>query len=225
LAVPLIAILILFALTSRKRRPSNIVGAERSSDFGSHAEELAGLTKQERLSYLLDLAALNDSLLQAYRSSLLSTQAIMLAVAGGFAALVIGVDSQLIAMSISILQLILTGVAISLLWIMMNIIEGRGIDVSFLHEQILNEELALPPEQRFFTIFKCFQRASRSTKNITLTAEQALTRYDVQRAVSLGLGHSRRPLNTWLRWGLLIALVSVDVVTLLVWRLKVYAKP
>lgn len=220
----LLLLFFLYAALSRKVSVANGMPTTEEEDLtsgiGSHPSA-SDLTTD--LAYLLNLAALNDSLLQSYRSSLLSTQSIMLALASGLATLVLSAATRSSATPALAIEIVISVLSVALLLIMHRIIEDRGKDVSFLHNEILRREIELPSAQRYFTAFKIYQRLHRlPSPRIAdgMTMERILNSNDVQKVVHTGLSHTRKPLNRWLQWGLLLTWAALNTTILFAWFQK-----
>ncbi|MCK4476381.1 MAG: hypothetical protein KAU16_06605 [Methanophagales archaeon] len=114
------------------------------------------------LDYLLEGAELNDSLLQAYRNFHLTLQSIFVAIGAGLSLAVLAFDEIIQFTLATLILVVLAMISIYILIKMHKIIIARGEDVSFWHRKLIRAEQDLPPDRRYFTQFKIYQKLRRA---------------------------------------------------------------
>ncbi len=122
--------------------------------------------KIEVLSYLLDNATLQDSLLQSYRSQHLSTQTILLAITTGLMFGITNTKTIKTTIALFLVQIAFTIFGIFMSYEMTKLIKNRGKDVDFWHHQILELEIRIKnkyriPDRDYFCMFKEYQQIDR----------------------------------------------------------------
>ena len=159
----------------------------------------------EYLDYLFEGAELNDSLLQAYRNFHLTLQSIFVAIGAGLSVAVLVFDEPIRSTLATLILVVLGIISIFILILMHRIIRARGNDVSFWHRKLIRAEQDLPPDRRYFTQFKIYQRLHRAEANhlqeLFLT-ERKIPDEEIDLLVERGLGHTRKILDKWLFIGI-----------------------
>jgi hypothetical protein len=175
----------------------------------------------DELSYLLNAAAWQDSLLQSYRSLHLTFQSILLAIGIGLTVAVLSFDQPVPLFASAGIFLAVW----ALQWFstrrFRGIVTARGQDVNFWHRAIILAENAVPAEQRYFTRFKVYQKLHR--QDAAYLQEQFLSEHKISPEetdvlVEKGLGHTRKVVDRQLFafisaiWALLLLAVLALVV-------------
>lgn len=150
----------------------------------------------DRLGFLLAAAAWQDSLLQAYRTLLLASQAPLLALGTAlFAAdLILNSALQVYVVSGLIFAIAIGGAYAN--WRLQSVVKSRSDDVDFWHEELLLCETSLPPAERLFTWFKLRQwdkehgRAPNDTRR-----EALLGSVPIPALTGAGLGYTRKVID------------------------------
>jgi hypothetical protein len=83
------------------------------------------------------------------------------------------------------------------------VVAARGKDVDFWHRQLISAENDLPPDERYFTLFKYSQKLERdgSDHAITQLKLQPHSDFDIQELLGKHIGHTRRFIDLQLNWG------------------------
>jgi hypothetical protein len=176
------------------------------------------MDKNDSIEYILNLANMQDSLLQGYRSMSLTLQSIFIAIASGLAIAVLSFSNIFQSIS-SLVMLTSTSVlSIFLLAKVRRIILARGNDVNFWHKKLIKLEQELPNDQRYFTEFKIHQKLKReqseSTSNI-FNSFRKIEDGDIDLILEKGLGHTRKILDKWLFVGLLFIWLIIIAISYL----------
>lgn len=159
----------------------------------------------ELIDYLIKGAQLNDSLLQSYRQMHLTIQSIFIAIGVGLFIAILTFTKLAQVVLATLILTVLAGVSLYILYTMRRIIIARGDDVNFWHRKLILVEQDLPPNQRYFTEFKIYQRLHRTDanylKNLFLTNNK-ISAEEIYVLVERGLGHTRKVLDRWLFIGI-----------------------
>lgn len=178
------------------------------------------MTDFEDRNYLIQAAAWQETLLQAYRSLHVTIQSILLAVGVGLtvASLTIG-NYPKVSPSVVVCTVLLTTIACLHMFssrAFSGVVHARGEDINWWHCEIIRKEHNLPPEIRYFTKFKIHQQARRKDVThlekiyLTPTTETTLTDDQILELIGKGLGHTRRVIDqqlfNWINkiWWLLL---------------------
>jgi hypothetical protein len=170
------------------------------------------------LSFLIEAAAWQDSLLQSYRSLHLTFQSILLAIGIGLISFLLSIDKGFPPLSpetfvIVVLIYAVWGLEIYSSRKMQKIIYYRGEDVNYWHRTIILAEQALKPGLRFFTKFKIDQQARRKNVEhlnelfLSSATTKKINEQETNLLIEKGLGHTRRVVDKNLF--LLISLIWV----------------
>lgn len=154
------------------------------------------IARSDRLGSLLTAAAWQDSLLQAYRTLLLSSQALLLALGTGLFVADLAMDSavRVYIASVLVLAIAIGGSYANLR--LQGVVKLRSNDVDFWHEEILLYETSLPSPERLFTWFKLYQRgkelgrAPNEPRRHTL-----LENCSIPDLTGAGLGYTRKVID------------------------------
>jgi len=112
------------------------------------------------LAFLLNAAAWQDSLLQSYRTQLLSSQGLLFAFGAALLVAAFSIEPAVAVCGVSTLVLAIAIGGAWAYWRFRRVLESRSEDVDFWHERLIVCEEQLPlEEERVFTSFKCFQRS------------------------------------------------------------------
>lgn len=153
-------------------------------------------TPADRLGFLLTAAAWQDSLLQAYRTLLLSSQALLLALGTGLfvADLTMNSSVQVYVVSALVLAVAIGGGLTN--WRLQRVVRSRSTDVDFWHEEILLHETSLPSKERVFTWFKLDQRGKEQGRAPNDPRRDTLLEtYSIPELTGAGLGYTRRVID------------------------------
>jgi Flp pilus assembly protein TadB len=173
----------------------------------------------DELSYLLNGAAWQDSLMQSYRSLHLTFQSILLAVGIGLVVVVLSFEEPLPVGVLSIIFLAVWALQMFSMKRFKSIVTFRGQDVNFWHRAIILAENGIPAEKRYFTEFKVYQRQRPHQKDLAHLKEKFLSEYKISPEetdllIEKGLGHTRRVIDqqlfafiSWIWIFLLIAIL------------------
>jgi len=151
--------------------------------------------------YLLGFAELNDSLLQAYRNLHLTLQSIFMVLGAGLLVAVLHFNEALRSTLAACVLVALGIISTYILFKIRGIIIARGKDVSYWHCELIKAEQGLPPDRRYFTQFKIYQKLQRSKAEYLRQWTQlakGLTDEEIRLLVETGLGHTRKILDKWL---------------------------
>lgn len=170
------------------------------------------------IEYLLQGAVWQDGLLQSYRLIYLTLQAIFLATATGLSVLLFQIETPLKLKFALAGLIVLIVVSVVVLILMCRVVLARGEDVSYWHCELVKAEQGLPPDERYFTLFKLHQRIRRKRvedlKELFLAGHpRTLKEAEIQRLIGRGLSHTRKILDVilssaiLLMWGLISGLV------------------
>ncbi len=167
--------------------------------------------------FLLQAAAMQDSLLQSYRTTHTTMQAILLAIGVGVALVPLSLPSS----ALTPFSAAAAGSFLALLWslhrysgrMMRDVVIERGHDVNYWQRLLIMAEQKMPPYRRFFTTFKIHQQARRSSvghlEQLFLAA-RPIEAHEATALIGAGLGHTRMAVDTqlffWLSraWDLLL---------------------
>jgi voltage-gated potassium channel Kch len=139
----------------------------------------------DNLAFLLSAAAWQDSLLQAYRTHLLSSQALLLAFGVAVFAAGFALKAAVAVCVVSILVLAIAFGGSYACTRLQRAIEGRGEDVDFWHEQIILCEAQLPLEEHVFISFKFSQMDKEPAPGLRRDV------YPTSKLAAAGLGYTR----------------------------------
>jgi hypothetical protein len=167
---------------------------------------------RDRLAFLLNAAAWQDSLLQAYRTLLVSSQTLLLALGTALfvAGLTMSSEVQVYVVSALVITIAIGGACAN--WRLQRVVRSRSDDVDFWHEEILLHEKLLPLEERLFTWFKLRQQGKeRGRVPNDPRRETSLDQLSVPDLTLAGLGYTRNVIDRQLVGALLggWALLSV----------------
>jgi hypothetical protein len=159
------------------------------------------------IDYLLAGAQLQDSLLQNYRQIHLIVQSIFIAIGVGLCITILSFDKFVQSALATLILIVFAGISLYLLYKLRKITIARGEDVNYWHRKIIIAEQSFPPDQRYFTEFKIYQKLHRADSNYL--TDQFLTNKEINDAqvnllVEKGLGHTRKILDQWLFTGIFI---------------------
>ncbi len=172
----------------------------------------------EKLTHLWNGATYQDHLLQSYRGFHLTIQSLLIAVGTGLSIAVIAFADLPRVWAAYIILLVITTLAVYLLWSMQALIKARGIDVDYFHKEIILEEQSLPREQQVLTAFKVEQKFNRGKVDIhEYFASFELTPAIRNQLTEKGKGHTRKLLDKYLFWGFYAVWLSLHVVC--IWRI------
>ena len=180
-------------------------------------EEQSGLAFA---SYLLAGAMLQDSLLQSYRGFHLTFQSIFLAIGTGLTITILSFTELLQSLAAFTVLIALSVVGLVAHYFMRKVIQARGEDVNYWHEQLIEVEQQLPPRHRQFTQFKIHQKLRRAHSahlQELLKPDAVVGEEDVHLLVERGLGHTRNVIDRWHGlgifglWIILLVIASVSV--------------
>lgn len=163
------------------------------------------MEKDQLIDYLLAQAQLNDSLLQSYRQIHLTIQSIFLAIGVGLSVAITTFKECFQIVLTTLTLTLLAGISLYILFRLREIITARGEDVSFWHRKLILAEQSLPPDQRFFTEFKIYQKLQRVDANhlrSMFLTDKRIEPPQIDTLVEKGLGHTRRVLDKWLFAGI-----------------------
>ena len=153
-------------------------------------------TPGDRLGFLLTAAAWQDSLLQAYRTLLLSSQAPLFALGTALfvADLVMTTTARVYIVSGLVLAIAIGGAYVN--WRLQDVVRSRSDDVDFWHEEILLRETSLPPQERLFTVFKLHQRDKENGRAPNDPRRDALIEsVSIPALTGAGLGYTRKVID------------------------------
>jgi len=171
--------------------------------------------KLNRLTFLWRGAQYQDNLLQAYRSFHFVLQAILLATGAGLSVAVILTDNARMAWSIYLLLVIVTALALRLLFMMRGLILARRDDVNYFHHHLLEVEKEIGSDEQVLTRFKTYQKFHKSTKNSETEFSNEPVSQSTQQLLEKDKGHTRQLLDTTVSvyflivWGLFHAVVAL----------------
>jgi hypothetical protein len=167
-------------------------------------------TPGDRLGFLLAAAAWQDSLLQAYRTMLLTSQALLLGIGTGLFVAELAMKSQVQVYVVSSLVVVVALGGSRANWRLQRVVRTRSTDVDFWHEEILECERALPLDGRAFTWFKDSQLNREEGRPPNNPRRKAvLKRRSIPELTSAGLGYTRNVIDRQVArillggWGLL----------------------
>ena len=183
------------------------------------------MSVQEERDFLIQGAALQDSLLQSYRSLHVTIQSILLAVGVGLVVIPLTLDRYPPRSLSSVIAAVIL-IAIWLLHLYSNcklkeIVLQRGEDVNYWHGKIIIIEQQLPAPSRHFTAFKVHQQARRKDLAYlerTYLSQNALSNDDVLALIGKVLGHTRRVIDQqiffWIGtvWWTLLAVTVLSLI-------------
>ena len=140
---------------------------------------------------------MQDDLLQNYRQIHIFIQTILLALGGVLLQIILVNNSPLL----EILFIVISSISIFRIELQLNeIVKKRGESVFFFHRRILLTEHLLPPEQRAYTLFKCYQQGRGPNDNLRmkllrprLNSEE--TKDAVDKLIKEGSTHTRIPID------------------------------
>jgi hypothetical protein len=144
----------------------------------------------------LSAAAWQDSLLQAYRTLLLASQAPLLALGTAFFVADLAMNSaiQVYVVSGLVLAIAIGGAYAN--WRLQGVVRSRGDDVDFWHEEILFYETSLPPRERLFTWFKLHQQCKEQGRLLNGPRRDALLEsVSIPALTGAGLGYTRKVID------------------------------
>lgn len=172
--------------------------------------------KRNRLNFLWRGARYQESLLQAYRGFHFILQAILLAIGAALATVVILTENSRKAWSIYILLVVVTALALRLLYSMRGLIVARRDDVNYFHHHLLEAEKEFSSDEQVLTRFKTYQKFHKSTNNAAMTfSGEPVSESSTQRLLEKDKGHTRQLLDTTVSvyflivWGLFHAVVAL----------------
>jgi hypothetical protein len=160
-------------------------------------------------------SAIQDSLLQSYRSISLALQSIFLGVGVFLLTRIIeAVDlNNMIQFAIPLLLLCFIAVYINIR--LTSVILCRGKDVSFWHKQVITIEQQLEPKLRYFTKFKISQKHHRDgseyLSNI-VNPSDALNADQIDSLIGKGLGHTRKVIDKYIPGSMLLSWVFIIII-------------
>ncbi len=164
----------------------------------------------DNITYLMDGASLNDSLLQSYRNFHLTMQSIFLAIGTMLFISIITFKDFLRLTLLFILLLAVFTLSLTILYKMKRIIISRGEDVNFWHRALLKAEQNVPENERYFTMFKIYQQSrykkseERFLKETFLSENVQIDDEDMDILIDRNLGYTRKILDSWLFTGITI---------------------
>ncbi len=169
-----------------------------------------------RLTFLWRGAQYQDSLLQAYRSIHFMMQGVLLAIGSALSVSVVLVNDRQKAGSIYVLLVIVTVLALRLLYLMRKLIMSRRDDVNYFHHHILDAEKEMAAAEQVLTQFKAYQKFHKSNQNpATRFSVDPLSESGRQQLLEKDKEHTRQLLDTnvsvyfLIVWGLFHAIVAL----------------
>lgn len=153
-------------------------------------------TPSERLGFLLTAAAWQDSLLQAYRTLLLSSQAPLFALGTALfvADLLLDSTARVYVVSGMVLAIAIGGAYAN--WRLQSVVKSRSDDVDFWHEEILRHETSFPPRERLFTWFKLRQQSKEDGRVPNDSRrDELLECLSIPALTGAGLGYTRKVID------------------------------
>ena len=173
-------------------------------------------SEDDELSYLLNGAAWQDSLLQSYRSLHLTFQSILLAIGIGLFVAVLSFDHPVPVLLSSVIFLMVWALQVFSVSRFKRIVTARGQDVNFWHRAIIFAENNVPPELRYFTKFKVYQKLHRQDSTILnekFLSDHKISSEEADILIEKGLGHTRRVIDqqlfTFISWLWVFLLVAI----------------
>ncbi|MBP7964418.1 MAG: hypothetical protein KBG20_19670 [Caldilineaceae bacterium] len=172
-------------------------------------------TLESRLSFLIQAVGWQDDLLQSYRILHLTFQSILLAIGIGLAVAVITATQAipgtilLAVLSLLLFFQVMTSRGFE------QIIKHRGKDVNFWHKEVIWAERVLPPDLRYFTQFKVFQKLHRSDlsylrqKFLSPTEIETIAQEDIDLLIEKGMGHTRHVVDVRLFRGITVVWILI----------------
>lgn len=153
--------------------------------------QLPTQVRSGHLEFLLTAAAWQDSLLQAYRTLLLSSQALLFALALALFAADLAMNSAVRVYIASCLVLAIAIAGSYAHWRLQGVVRSRGQDVDFWHEEILLCETSLPAAERAFTRFKFRQQDKALVPDSARPRDALPEEYRVSDLTGAGIGYTR----------------------------------
>ncbi len=170
------------------------------------------MSHQENKSYIMDIVAWQDTLLQSYRSLHVTIQSILLAISVALAVTALNLNDF---PSLTIVSGVCIVIHLAILILQRSstskfsgVVKARGNDINWWHKELLKVEHSCPNDERFFTKFKVHQQACRNDflhlEQLFLQSSGNLTEDDIDTLIVKGIGHTRRVIDqqlfTWVSW-------------------------
>ena len=162
----------------------------------------------DELQYLLAGAQLEDSLLQSYRQLSMTLQSIFLLIGTLLITVIIPIPAGLELYSLEILFIIIFCLSMYSSRKFYLVIKHRANDVNFWHKKVMLAETEPDSKMTVFTEFKIWQKYKRANNDYLLndgTVDKKDVRENVDFLIGKGEGHTRRVVDRYITFGIIIA--------------------
>lgn len=169
----------------------------------------------DKLTALWYGARYQDHLLQSYRKLHVGLQTVLIAIGVLLAIATISFGNTTHSNIMYGLLLVVSAVALYMLWAMKKLIAARSEDVNYYHNQLIAAEQHLPKEQQVLTAFKVYQKFGRNEADVTSHFLNLDLNDTVRKQlIEKGKGHTRKVLDRNLSIGFLCIWLCLHVAML-----------